>query len=132
MKRTVVALVIVVALCTALVGCSSKSLNGSSSAPSGVDQATWDDYCSHGAALLGYLTQASKGTLTAGELADKLKGSENGIAGDASATTGAFSTKFQALADAIGRVKVALLDGTTPDYSEIVTASNTIPTCNTQ
>ena len=119
----------IVLLCGALAACASKSSNGSSSAPAGVDQSIWDDYCSHGAALASYLQQAQNGTLTNAEFTSKLEGSENGIAGDATATKPPISDELQALADSIGRAKVAVSTGDTPDYQAILTAASALPAC---
>ena len=113
-----------------LAACGSTSTNGSSSHPAGIDQATWDDYCSHGAALLGYVNQASKGTITPDEYVTKLNGSQNGIQSDADATTDAgMRAKFQAITDAIGRTKVAVATGDVPDYSALVNAVGALPAC---
>ncbi len=106
---------------------TTKATSGGS--PGGVDSAIWDDYCRHGASLVSYLKADQNGTLTQSEFVSKLAGSENGIAGDAQATSDAMGAKFQALADAVGRVKVAASNGQTPDLSEILAAADALPTC---
>lgn len=119
----------VIAMLALASGCTSKSVNGSSSAPDGVNQAIWDDYCGHGASLTSYLSQEQNGTLTVGEFVSKLNGSENGIQGDAQASSGVVAQQLQALADAIGRVKVSFSEGTAPDFTELVDAAEALPSC---
>lgn len=60
---------------------------------------------------------------------ETIRSSQNGFAGDAAATSGAIGSEFQAVADAIGRVKVAYSVGDTPDYSEIINATSALPSC---
>lgn len=114
----------------ALGACGSTAGTGSS-APHGIDQAIWDDYCRHGAKLVDYLDGYVKGTQTADETVSKLNGSQDGIQGDADATSGAQKATFQAIADAVGRAKVAVSDGTfdTSSLSDIMDAASALPKC---
>ena len=129
MRRTII---LAIACAAVAAGCGSSTTSGSSSStkPAGVDASIWNDYCSHGAALVGYISQESKGTITQDEFQSKLNGSQNGIQGDADATTdAAMHAKFQAMADAIGRAKVAISTGDVPDDNAIVNAATAIGTC---
>lgn len=112
-----------------LAACSSTSANGSSNAPAGADQATWDDYCRHGTALLQTVSDASKGVNTADETVSRLTGAQNGIAGDATGANEPAHSQMQAVADAIGRVKVTIASGNAADFSELISATGALPHC---
>ena len=123
MRRTALIVLVIV-----FAGCATTSPNAWTSAPAGVNQSIWNDYCARGASLVSYLQQQENGTLTTNEFVAKLNGSQNGIASDATATRGLFGVKFRAVADSIGRLTVAV-GHRAPDYSKLLTASGALPSC---
>lgn len=108
---------------------TSAPATSSPSHPAGIDSSVWDDYCVHGSSLISTLQDAEKGVNTTAETVSRLTGAQNGIAGDATAAKEPLRSQMQAVADAIGRVKVAISNGDTPDYSEVVTAVQALPSC---
>jgi hypothetical protein len=122
-------LILVVAL-VGLAACGSSS--GSSSSPKGVDQAVWDSYCRNGSNLAETLGAINKGTLTTTEAAARLASNESDLEGDASALNtenAGVGAKVQAVADAVGRLKVSIDAGEAGDLSEVTAAAGALPAC---
>jgi hypothetical protein len=104
--------------------------------PRGIDGSVWDQYCIQGSDLVNVLKGADNGTLTNDEVVSELSSVEKNISDDASAAgvgndqSKALGVQMQSVADAIGRVKVAVSNGGSPDYNEIVTAVQALPSCS--
>ena len=128
MRRTLLAVLIV------LAGCGSTDTSSTSTPkPSGVDQAVWDSYCVNAGHIVGTLQAIEKGTLTNAEAADRLGSNESDLDSDASAVgsqNADAGTKVQAVADAVGRMKVAVSSGQPADAAEVAAASAALPSCS--
>jgi hypothetical protein len=99
-----------------------------------MDKSSWDAYCVHGSDLVDTLQAAHNGTLTSTELVSKLASAESDIEGDASAASvdsKDMAAKLQAVADAVGRMKVAIDSGSSGDAgtSDVATAAAALPNC---
>jgi hypothetical protein len=117
-----------------VVGLLAAACGSGSTGPEGMDKSSWDAYCRHGVDLLDALTAARNGTLTNTELVSKLASTESDIEGDSSAAgvdSKDMATKIQAVADAIGRMKVAIDAGSSgeTESSDVATAVGDLPNC---
>ena len=106
----------------------------SASGPEGMDKSRWDAYCRHGRVLLHTFEGARNGTLTKTEFDSKLARTKSDIEGDSSAASvdsKDMATKIQAVADAIGRAKVAIDSGSSFDAgeSDVATVATALPNC---
>ena len=114
-----------------LAGCGGGS---ASSGPEGIQQAVWDQYCVHGSQMAAALAAAQNGTLTPSEIVQKLAGIQPDLGSDALAAgtdSKDMESKIQAVADALGRAKVAIDSGTAVGDAaqEIAPASQALPSC---
>jgi hypothetical protein len=127
--RPFIVVLAVLALGTA-AGCGKGSSGGTSSPPAGVKQPVWTDYCARNASLTNTIQQALNGALSAAALVPQLNGIEQAINQDATGSPDPTKSQFQALANAIDAVKVAVTNGVEPNYGQITSAFGPIPTCS--
>lgn len=116
-----------------LGGCSSGGESAFDS-DAHIAQATWDSYCSRLSEIQDVFGGLSKGTLTNAEAVRKLAAAQERIEGsalvavdDGHPSTGA---KMDAVATAVGRLKVAIDDGRDIPAAEFGEAIKALPDCS--
>ena len=137
-KIVIVAVVVVIVAGVAVASAFSKHNTSASAGTSASETATtsvlssaaMDSYCGHLSSVHDTLTQVQNGTITDAELVDKLNSEQNNIHDDAQTTDDpAVAAKMQAVSDAIGRAKVAVDAGDTPDWNAVADAADQVSTC---
>lgn len=116
------------------VGLSVTACGTGATGPDGMSRSSWDAYCRHGLELVDTLQAEKNGTLTNRELVSRLSSHESDIEDDAAAASAAstnLGAQLQAVADAVGRAKVAAAAGslTKAKGADILIAAKDLPDC---
>lgn len=132
--RNALLLCVVTALAAACSsGSSTPGRPAATPGPKTLDQSIWDSYCRDASVVVDTLQGIQKGTVTRSEAVSVFAKQEAAIHNDSLAASDGFpkvSAKFQAVADAIGRMKVAIDGGDQADPTALNTAASALPNCS--